>query len=56
MVQTQAWELLNNPDYCYKLTANQYHSLLLRAGYQKDMADEEACKRGWDRLSAGELM
>lgn len=56
MVSTQAWEVLNDPEYCGKLTMNQYHGLLLKAGYSRDHADEAALQRGWDRLSAGEVV
>lgn len=56
MAGVQAWELLNDPDYCGRLTMGEFHRLLLRAGYPEATAAEASRQRGWDRLNAGEVM
>lgn len=56
MAGVQAWELLNTPDYCGRLTMAELHRLLIRAGYPAQVAHKAALQRGWDRLSAGEVM
>lgn len=56
MLEVQAWELLNTPDYSSRLTMGEFHKLLLRAGYSKEVAHGAAMKRGWDRLSDGKVM
>ena len=52
----RAWELLNDPSYSGRLTMEGFHRLLRRAGFPEDAAHEAAMQRGWDRLSAGEVM
>ena len=56
MEKTQAWELLNNPDYCGRLTMGEVHQLMLRAGYSDTVAQTAASQRGWERMVAGEVM
>ena len=56
MLRVQAWELLNNPDYSGRLTMDEFHRLLLRAGWNRVAAQKAANQRGWERLSAGEVM
>ena len=56
MLKVQAWELINNPEYCGQLTMEQLHRLLIEAGYSEDTAQKAASQRGWDRLSAGMVM
>lgn len=56
MHATQAWEQLNTPEYCSRLTMGEFHRLLLRAGYSPRVAQETASERGWQRLLAGEMM
>ncbi len=56
MPRVQAWERLNDPSYCGRLTMLEFHDLLLRAGYSEDAAQRAANKRGWDRLQAGVMM
>ncbi len=56
MPKVQAWERLNDPGYCGRLTMGEFHALLLEAGYSEDVAQRAASKRGWDRLEAGVTM
>ena len=56
MSKVQAWERLNDPEYCGKLTMGEFHALLLQAGYSEDTAQRAANRRGWDRLNAGVKM
>lgn len=51
--RVRAWELLNTPDYCGRLTMLKFHELLLEAGYSAEAAREAARQRGWDRMCAG---
>lgn len=52
MRSTQAWELLNNPEHCGRLSMGELYDLMLRAGYSEDIAQEAAAQRGRDRLDA----
>ena len=56
MLQVQAWEKLNDPEYSGRLTMGEFHDLLIRAGYNEEAALRAANKRGWDRLNAGVKM
>ena len=56
MTATQAWEMINDPDRCNRLTMGDFEELLRRAGYSSEVAHKAAMQRGWDRLCAGELM
>lgn len=56
MDKTQAWELLNNPEYCSQLDMGGIHQLMLRAGYTAEVAQKAASQRGWERLNAGAVM
>ena len=56
MHRTQAWELLQDSDYSSRLTMDGFHRLLRQAGYTEAVAHKAAMQRGWDRLSAGEVM
>ena len=51
--KVQAWERLNDSDYCGQLNMAQYYDLLIAAGYPKNAAQKAANKRGWQRLEAG---
>lgn len=48
----QAWEQLNDPNYCGRLNMEEFYDLLLRAGYSEEVASKAAKQRGWDRLNA----
>lgn len=54
--KVQAWEQLNDPEYAGGLNMEDFHDLLLKAGYTQEVADAAASKRGWDRLQAGVVM
>jgi hypothetical protein len=56
MRKTQAWEMLNNPEYAGQLTTNGTYELMLEAGYSEAEAQRAASQRGWDRLNAGQVM
>ena len=56
MHSTQAWELLCDPERCGQLRMDGFYKLLIRAGYSAEVARKAALQRGWDRLSAGEVM
>lgn len=56
MPKVQAWEQLNDPEYCGRLNMESFYELLLEAGYSRDVAQRAANKRGWDRLTAGVVM
>ena len=56
MVQTQAWERLNDPAHCGGLSMVELEGLMVRAGFSRKEAHRAAMKRGWDRLSAGEAV
>lgn len=46
--------MLEDPDYCGRLSAEGLYDLLLRAGWSEDMAQRAANERGMDRLAMGE--
>jgi hypothetical protein len=52
MPKVQAWERLNDPDYCGRLTMGELYDLMLRAGYSEEAAQIAANKRGLERLTA----
>lgn len=54
--KVQAWERLNDPDFCGNLTMDQLYELFVEAGYSEGVAQEAARQRGWDRLCAGIAM
>lgn len=56
MPKVQAWEKLNDSDYCSKLDMIQFYNLLLEAGYSQEVAQKGASQRGWERLCAGVLL
>ena len=56
MSKVQAWERLNDPEYCGKLTMGEFYALLLAAGYSEDTAQRAANRHGWNRLGAGVTM
>lgn len=56
MSRVQAWELLNNPQYCSQLTMGEFHQLLIRAGHSEKDASQAAKKHGWNRLADNEIM
>lgn len=56
MHATQAWETLNDPDTCARMTMGDLYAVLRRAGYSEDESHRAAMRHGWDRLSAGKLM
>ncbi len=53
LIATQAWELLNNPEYSSKLRMVDFYELMVRAGYTRVEAQKAANVRGWERLKAG---
>lgn len=56
MSRVQAWERLNDPEYCGQMTMDQFYRTMLEAGYSPVVAEEAAKQRGWDRLDAGVKM
>lgn len=56
MRRVRAWELLNEPTYCGRLSMGEFKELLLEAGYPEDVAQRAANERGWQRLLAGTTM
>lgn len=56
MSGVRAWERLNDPEYCDKLTMVEFEELLVRAGYPQGVAHKAAMQHGWDRLAAGKVM
>jgi hypothetical protein len=56
MPRVQAWERLNDSEYCGRLTMVQFRDLLLEAGYSQEAVRKAANQRGWDRLCAGVTM
>lgn len=56
MPKVQAWERLNDPEYAGSLTMEQFHDLLIDAGYSEEVAQKAASQRGWERLQAGVTM
>ncbi len=56
MQRVQAWEKLEDPEYCGQLTMGGFRNLLIRAGFEPEDVDEEAKRHGWARLSAGLTM
>ena len=56
MDKVKAWELLNDSTYCAELNMEEFHNLMLRAGYSEDVSHKAALKRGWNRISAGLVM
>jgi hypothetical protein len=55
IARVQAWEVLCDPAIYSQLTAVGVYELTLRAGYGEEAAQEAATRRGWDRLSAGQV-
>ncbi len=53
MYKVQAWERLNDPGYCGKLSMGEFYELLIKAGYSESAAQKAASQRGWERLQAG---
>ena len=53
MPRVQAWEQLNNPEYCSQLGMADFYELLRQAGYDEDRAQEAANERGNRRLDVG---
>lgn len=56
MEGVRAWEMLNDPNYSARLTMDAFRKLLIRAGYSPKVAHKAAMQRGWERLSAGEVL
>ena len=56
MGRVKAWETLEDPERSGRMNMEQFHRLLLRAGFPEEEASEMARQRGWDRLAAGEMM
>ena len=54
--KVQAWEQLNDPEFCGSLDMRQFKQLLLKAGYSEKVASAAASQRGWERLAAGVKM
>lgn len=53
MPRVQAQELLDNPELCSKLGTEAFYDLLLRAGYDRNVAQRAANERGNRRLDDG---
>lgn len=51
--RVRAWEQVNDPEYCGRLSMAEFHELALLAGYSAEVAQKAANQRGWDRLCAG---
>ena len=56
MTKVMAWEHLHDPHYCSGLDTIELYNLMLRAGYDREVAQEAANKRGWERLDKGVSM
>lgn len=56
MPKVQAWEKIQDSKYTSTLTMGEFESLLLKAGYDPDVAHKAAMQRGLDRLNAGVVM
>ena len=56
MDTTQAWELLNDQEYVRRLSMVEFRDLLIRAGYEAKEVRRLSKQRGWERLSAGEMV
>mgnify|MGYP001571482645 FL=1 len=54
--KTQAWELLNNPEYYDRLTVVGLRELMLRAGYPMEAVQKAINQRGLERLDAEMMM
>ena len=54
--KTQAWEMLNNPEYCGRLTVVGLRDVMLRAGYPMKVVQRAINQRGLERLSADMVM
>jgi hypothetical protein len=53
MRKTQAWERLNDAEYCGGLNMGEFYDLLLEAGYSEEAAQQAANERSNRRLAAG---
>ncbi len=53
MQKVQAWERLQDHEYCSRLNMEGFYNLLITAGYSEDAAQKAANERGWQRLEAG---
>lgn len=56
MDRVRAWEQLHDGEYLAKLRMQEFYDLLIRAGYNRDLAQQAASEHGWTRLAAGEVM
>lgn len=56
MRRVQAWERLNDVNYCAHLTMGELYDLMLRAGYPVEEAQKAASQRGLERLDAEMIM
>lgn len=56
MDAVQAWEQVNDPQYCGRLDMVGLERLLLRAGWSPEAAHKAALKRAWDRMTNGEAI
>jgi hypothetical protein len=56
MTRVKALELLENTEYCVRLTMESYHRLLLQAGCEPDKAQKLASEHGMERLGAGLIL
>lgn len=54
--KVQAWERLNDHEYAGMLNMEDFHDLLIEAGYSEEVAQKAASERGWERLLASEKM
>lgn len=56
MLAAKAMELLEDPERCSQLRMEDFNRLLVRAGYSKSAARKASLQRGWDRLTAGQMI
>lgn len=53
---TRAWELVNDPEFCSKLTVVGLRDLMVRAGYPAEVVREAVLRHGNQRLDADMVM
>jgi hypothetical protein len=56
MRKVQAWERLNDREYCANLKMGEYYDLMIQAGATPENAQSAANRRGFKRLEMGLLM
>ena len=56
MVRVKALELLENAEYCQRLTMDGLYRLLLKAGFPHEESHKVASEHGMQRLNAGQTL